>query len=269
LVHSSMRNQAQGFEYQLRILDQLEKEQQPHDAFFEAKVYNDNGLHYLDLDRTDDAIEMFQHALSITKVFQSPDQLSSMYWETSRYLAETQHFFLAKLYSHKTLELLYQEYSDSLRSEIYHYLGQAMLRQEQQNTFTNLEELLQNTELKKDTLALASVTATTAVALFQMGEVKKAYEYAQSACKLALPYGDSIVTASIFITLGRIAYARKDYKEGDTHFAEGLGILERLGTGEELSDQAAHYAQLLEERKMPNEALRYYKKAYENSRKHE
>ena len=174
MVHVSMRNYTQGFEYQQRNLDQLEKEQQPRDAFFEAQVYTNNGLYYIDLDKVDDAIEMFQRALAITKEFLLPDQLSSMYWDISRYLAQTQHYFLATLYGHKTLQLLFQEYSDSLRSEIYYYLGQAMLHEDQQKTLIYLERLSQDASLKKDTLALASVTATTADALFRQGEVKKA-----------------------------------------------------------------------------------------------
>jgi len=105
--------------------------------------------------------------------------------------------------------------------------------------------------------------------LFRQGEVKKAYEDAQKACKLALAYGDCIVTASIFLTFGSIAYAQKDYQVGDAQFMAGLGMLERLNTREELADKSALYAQLLEERGLPNEALKYYKKAYESSLEHE
>ncbi len=83
---------------------------------------------------------------------------------------------------------------------------------------------------------------------------------------LALPYGDGVVTASVFIASGKFAYAQKDYKEGDTHFAAGLSMLERLDIRGELADQSAIYAQLLEMRGLPNEALRFYKKALENSR---
>ena len=269
MAHVSMRNHTLGSEYELRNLDQLEKEQQPHDAFFDAQVYTNIGLHYLDQEKIDDAIEMFQHALAITKEFLSPDQLTSMYWDISRYFAETQNYFLATLYGHKTLQLLAQEYSDSIRSEIYHYLGQALLHEDQQKALIYLERLLQDASLEKDTLAFASVTATTADVLFRQGEVKKAYEDAQKACKLALAYGDCIVTASIFLTFGSIAYAQKDYQVGDAQFMAGLGMLERLNTREELAYKSALYAQLLEERGLPNEALKYYKKAYESSLEHE
>ncbi len=86
LVHASMSNHTQGFEYQLRNLDQIEKEQQPRDAFFDSQVYTNIGLHYRDLNKIDDAIEMFQHALALTKEFLAPDHLTAMYWDMFRYL---------------------------------------------------------------------------------------------------------------------------------------------------------------------------------------
>jgi len=119
--------------------------------------------------------------------------------------------------------------------------------------------------LEKDTLTFASITATTAEVLYRQGNVKKAYEYAQKACKLASAYEDRIVTASIFLTCASIAYAQKDYQVGDTQFMAGLNMLERLNNREELADQSARYAHLLEERGLSNEALKFYKQAYKNS----
>jgi tetratricopeptide (TPR) repeat protein len=267
LVHVSMSNHSQGFEYQQRNLDLLEKEQHPHDAFFIAQVYTNIGLHYRDLGKIDEAIDMFHHALAQTEELQSPEQLTSMYWNMSRYLAGTQQYFLATLYGHKTLQLLFRKYSDSMRSEMYHYLGQAMLHQDLQKALSYLEKLLQDLSLEKDSLAYASITASTAEVLYRQGEVKKAYEYAQKACELASTYGDRIVTASIFLTLGSIAYALKDYQVGDAQFMAGLHMLERLNDREELADKSAMYAQLLEERGLSHEALTYYKQAYRNSLK--
>jgi tetratricopeptide (TPR) repeat protein len=268
MVRVSMRNHTQGFKYQLPDLDQLEKEQQPHDVFFDAQVCTNIGLQYVDLDKIDDAIEMFQHALAITKEFLAPDRLTSMYWDISRYLAETQNYFLATLYGYKTLQLLVLEYCDSMRSEMYQYLGQAMLHEDQRKAVIYLERLLQDGSLEKDTLAFASVMSITADALCRQGEMKKAYEYAQKACKLALAYGDRIVTASIFLTFGSIACAQEDYQVGDAQFMAGLSMLERLNNRQELADKSAIYAQLLEKRGLPDEALKFYKKAYESSLEH-
>jgi transcriptional regulator with XRE-family HTH domain len=269
LVYVSMHNHAQAMEYQLRNLDQLENEQHPHDAFFDAQVYTNIGLLDRDLNKIDDAIEMFQHALAQTKEFLSPEQLPMMYWNLSRYLAETQQYFLATLNGYKTLQLLIQENLNSLRSEMYHYLGQALLHQDQQKALMYLEELLQDASLEKDTLTFASITATTAELLYRQGNLKKAYEYAQKACKLASAYEDRIVTASIILTCASIAYAQKDYQVGDTQFMAGLNMLKRLNNRQELADQSARYAQLLAERGLSNEALKYYKQAYESSLDHE
>lgn len=268
-VHVSMQNHTLGFEYQQGNLELLEKEQQPRDAFFDAQVYTNIGLHYQELDRIDTAIEMFQHALAQTKGLQAEEPLTSMYWNMSTYLAETQQYFPATLYGHKTLQLLIQEYGVSLRSEIYHYLGKAMLHLDPQNVVIYLDSLQQSRLLEKDALAFASISATTAEALLRLGEVKKAYEYAQKACKLASGYRDCDVAASIILTYGSIAYAQKDYQVGDAQFMAGLTMLGRLNNREELADKSAIYAHLLEERGLQNEALKYYKQAYQSSLEHE
>jgi transcriptional regulator with XRE-family HTH domain len=266
LAHFSMHNHTQGFEYQLGNVDQLEKDQQPRDAFFVAQVYTNIGLHYEYVNKIDSAIEMFQHALAQTQEFQEPTSLSLMYWNMSRYLASSQQYFLATLYGHKTLQLLLQADHASLRSEMYHYLGQAILHQDLQKALIDLERLLQDTSLEEDALTFASLSATIAEALLRSGQVKKAYEYAQKACKLASGYEDCVVTASISLTCGNIAYAQKEYQEGDKQFIAGLTMLERLRNREELADKSAIYAQLLEERGLQKEALNFYKQAYESSR---
>lgn len=152
---------------------------------------------------------------------------------------------------------------------MYHYLGQAMLHQDPHKVLIYLERLLQDASLEKDTLTYASITATTANVLCRQGEVKKAYAYAQKACKLALTYGDCTVTASILLTYGSVAYAQKDYQVGDEQFLAGLRMLERLNDLEELSEQSAIYAQLLEGRGLTGEALKFYKMAYESGQKKE
>ena len=148
---------------------------------------------------------------------------------------------------------------------MYHYLGQAMLHQDLQKTLNDLERLLQDASLEEDALTFAILSATTAEALLRLGKVKKATEYAQKACKLVAGYEDCVAIASISLTCGNIAYAQKEYQEGDTYFIAGLKMLERLSNREELADKYAIYAQLLEERGLQKEALTFYKQAYEYS----
>jgi tetratricopeptide (TPR) repeat protein len=269
VVHSSMHNPTQGLAYQQRCLDWLEKDQQPRDTFFVAHVYTNMGLHYSQLEKVDEAIQMFQHALTMTEELTAPDQLRSMYGNTSRYFAETNNFSLAMLYGHKSLQLYLQGYSNSLKSDIYYYLGQVILQGDQQSALVYLEKLLQDASVKQDQLALASVTTTIADLQFRQGKVAKAYKQAQRAYELAKPYGDGIIAAYTLSVLGQITYAKKDYTGGDAHFVAGVEMLERLDTREELAIQSAYYAKLLEGRRMTKEALKYFKKAVESRQKPE
>jgi transcriptional regulator with XRE-family HTH domain len=262
LVYVSMHNHSQGFEYQLRNIDQLEKGKPPRDAFFDAQVYANLGLHYQDLNKIDDAIEMFHYSLAQTNELLSPEQLTMMYWNMSTSFAETQQYFLSMLFAYKALQLLVQQYDYAMRTEIYHYLGQAILQQDEQDALLTLQQFMQDASSQNDTLALATITATTAELLFRQGEQNKAFEYAQRACELALAQRESIITASIFLTCGNIAYAQGNYQVGDAQFLTGLDMLERLKKYREYADKCALYAQLLEERGLSNEALKYYKIAY-------
>ncbi len=264
IVHASIHNYAQGLEYQQVCLDWLEKEQQPFDQFFVAQVYTNIGLHYIYLDKVDGANQMFKRSLTIIEEFGVLDQRSLMYWNASRYFTETKNYSYAMLCGHKSLQLHFQEYCNSLRSEIYYYLGRAMLQGDQQNALAYLENLLHDSSVMQDKLALAGVITNIADVQFRQGKVDKAYKHAQRAYELAMPYGDSIIAAYTLIVLGQITYARNDLKEGDIHFVAGLEMLERLDMHEELANQSAYYAQLLEGRGMPKEALKYYKKAFES-----
>jgi tetratricopeptide (TPR) repeat protein len=138
-----------------------------------------------------------------------------------------------------------------------------MLQGVQQNALAYLEDLLHVSSVKQDNLALASITTNIADLQFKQGKVIKAYKLAHRAYELAMPNGDGIIAAYALIVLGQIAYTRKDFKEGDTYFVASLDMLERLDAREELANQSASYAQLLEGRGMPKEALKYYRRAFE------
>ena len=265
-IYSSMHNYAQGLEYHQLCLHRLEEEQQPQDAFFRAQVYTNMGLDYIYLDKFDEAIQMFQQALSITRELVTTDQLSAMYWNASREFAEAKDYYHAMLFGHKSLQLHFQKYSDSLRSEIYHYLGRAMLRRDQQEARDFLEQALQEVSVLQDQLSLASLTASMAEWLLMNKRAGEAYEYAQRAHGLASPSGDGLIAAYTLIVLGQVAYAQKAYEAGDGHYMAGLEMLQRLGAQEEFADQSAHYAELLENRGMVQEALTHYKKAFESRR---
>ncbi len=267
IVQASMGNYTLALEYHQRSLDRLEKKQQPYDAFFIASIYTSMGMHYTHLDKFGEAIHMFQRALAMTENLTTPGKLGSMYWNASRYYAETKDYFDATLYGQKYLELHSQEYSNSLRSKIYHYLGRILIQGDQQRASAYFEKMLESSSVIQDTLTFASVSTGLAELLLKQGKIDDARKHAQEAYESAAPYGDDIITTYALIMLGRTAYAQNDFETGDANFVAGLEMLERMGFRDERADQSAFYAQLLEDRGLPQEALKYYKKAFESRRK--
>ena len=209
---------------------------------------------------------MFQRALAMTENLTTPGKLGSMYWNASRYYGETKDYYYAILYGQKYLELHSQEYSNSLRSKIYHYLGRILIQGDQQRALAYFEIMLESASVIQDKLTFASVSSGLAELLLKQGKIDDAHKHAQEAYELAAPYGDDIITAHALITLGRTAYAQNDFGAGDANFVAGLEMLERMGFRDESADQSAFYAQLLEDRGLAQEALKYYKKAYESRR---
>ena len=263
-VHTSMHNFAQGLEYQQRCLESLQSEQQPGDTFFKIHVYTSMGLAYAQMDKFDEAIQAFGQAIALASQLTTTDQLASMYGDASLDFARVNDYYYALLFADKLLQLHFQDYSNALRSEMYHYLSRAMMRGDQQQALAYLQESLQEVAVREDQLSLASLTTHMAEWLFRNGSVDEAYENAQKASKLASSSGDTLIAAYALLVLGQVEYAQKAYQAGDEHFVAGLEMLDRLDERSELAEQSAHYAQLLEDRDMPGQALKYYKKAIES-----
>src|SRR5260370_31885781 len=137
-VHTSMHNFAQGLEYQQLFLERLEMEEQPRDTFFTVAVYTGIGLDYAQMDKFDEAIQAFQQAISLVKELTTTDQLASMYGDVALHFARAKDYYYALLFGYKLLQLHFQEYRNSLRSEIYHYLSRAMMRGDHHRTLAYL-----------------------------------------------------------------------------------------------------------------------------------
>ena len=260
-VYASMHNYAQSLQTHQRSLEMLEN-MQPLNPFLMAQVYTNMGLHFTYLNKFQQAIEMFQRALTITETLSNPDQLQSTYWQLLQHAIEINDYQEANRYGYKMLQVSSQEYSQSLRSEIYYYLGRAMLHGDQQTAYAYLEKTLVEAEAMRDQLVLASVTTQLAQWLFAHDKISEAQEQAEKAFVLASLYNDSIIKAEALITLGKVAFAQKSYEVGDGHFVAALKMLEQLGTPEELADGSATYSQLLEEQGRMSEAIFYMRQAF-------
>ncbi len=262
-VYASMHNYNQGLQAHQSSLDLLEKHS-PHDPFFLAQVYTNMGQHYTFLNKFELAIEMFQRALAATEELTTPQNLQSTYWNLFEHEVATPSYRNASMYTYKYLQLQDQQTSQLLRSEIYHYLGDAMLKEDPEKAHTFLEKALQEESILADQLALASVTMHMAEWFLSQNRIAEADEHTEKADSLSRQFGDTIIRAETLILCGRVAYARKKYDAGDVYFRDALKMFNSLGKREDLSDQSARYAQLLEERGASEEALVYFKQAFDS-----
>ncbi|HLX59304.1 MAG TPA: helix-turn-helix transcriptional regulator [Ktedonobacteraceae bacterium] len=263
ITQSSLQDHSQGLELHQRSLELLES-LQSLDAFFKGELYSQSGLHYLRLDRANEAQAMFLEALKVTDGLMHSQRIA-IYRQSCLQFVESGEYLRATLNAYKCLHLLAVVDDQQRRSELFHALGRAMLASKHAETRAYLERALGQPAVAQDHLAQASVLVNLAVWLLEHDAAAEAKKYAQKARALLAPEVDSVIAADAHIILGRIEYAQKRYKVGDTHFEAGLGMLDRLNRCEDLADNAAHYAQLLEKHGEVHRAILYWKKAY-NSR---
>jgi transcriptional regulator with XRE-family HTH domain len=246
----------------LRLLEQL----QLQDPFFKCRVYNQLGLQQLDLNDISSAAAMFQEAVTLADELSTPARVHEMYRKLCTYYSEAEENTLASLFSYKSLLLDSSHVGGMPRSEVYLYLGRAMMKNDPLTARAYLEEALQQTVNLQDDLTLASITIRLAEWYLTADDLPDAAIKAAEAHRLAQPFGDTLIAVETLIIWGRIQYALAQYEAGDEHFVAGLEMLERLQIVDELAEQLAQYAQLLAERDKAQEALTYYKRAFESRR---
>jgi tetratricopeptide (TPR) repeat protein len=266
ITYAAVHNYTQALSCDQTCLKLME-EIRPEDPFLKAQVYFHVGQHHAALDHQQRAIEMFELAIALADELATPEQRKAAYWNLSQQFIEGEDYTLATIYSYKSQFLTNQQSAHLLTGEIYHYLGRALLHGDQEAARAYLMNALQNERVLRDQLARASITTSLAEWFLKQKALREAEEHAQQAYQMAITSGDTVVAKEALLTLGRIEYALSRYEDGDSHFIAGLEMLERLGLQEELSDQLARYGQLLEERGMVQEAIKYFKRAFEGQQK--
>ena len=265
-IYAAMRNYNQAIQTHQRCLTLLEG-QEELDCFFTAQIYTHIGQHYLRSDNAEQALEAFRKALALTDSLSTTESMQAIYIRLCQHYATIEEKNLANLYAHKSNQLQNQEALKLLRSEIYHYLGHAILHVSSEQARIFIDEALQNSRLQQDPLALASIITRDAEWHFEQGKLKEAEAYAQQAQQLAAPFTDTLIEAEALIILGRIEYTQQQPDEGSQHLIAGLDMLERLGKHEELADKSFQYAQMLEETGREHEAFTHFRRAFQSRQK--
>ncbi len=264
-VYTAMYNHQQaqqGYERCLLAMEQT----LPRDPFLQLQVYNLLGQECVSLEQIETAIEKFTQAIAIAETLADEGSLRTVYHDICTHYANTQEYLLATVYAYKCLHLQ-REHSLPLKSEIYHNLGRALLKKNAEEARSYLEEALRQEHIVQDTLTHASLSTRLGEWYLLHKQLERAEEYVQKARELTDGVGDSTIVVEALLLLGRISYARAEYEQSDVHFMQGLEMLERLSVPDELSEQSALYAQMLEGRGKEREALTWYRRAFESQRR--
>jgi tetratricopeptide (TPR) repeat protein len=265
-IYAGMRNYGQAIQTHQRCLMLLEDEDQTElDPFFTSQIYTHIGQHHLHLDNIEQSLEAFHKALALANTLSTTESIQTVYFRIYQHYIEEADF--ADLYVYKGTQLRNQDTLKLLRSEIYHYLGHAILRVHSEEARAFIDESLENSRLQEDPLALASIITRDAEWYFEQGELKEAEMHAQQAQQLAAPLGDTLIEAEALIILGQIEYDQQQPDKGRQHFVAGLDMLERLEKHEELADESVHYAQLLEKIGREHEAFTHFRRAFQSRQK--
>jgi len=265
-MYATMRNYSQAIQVYRHCLILLES-QEELDPFFEARIYTHLGRLYLHLENMELSLESFRKALALVDILITTENIQTVYVRLCTYYATIKETDIAQLYAYKSTYLRNQDTLKLLRSDIYHYLGHALLQVASEQARTFIDEALQNPTIQRDPLVLASIITSNARWYFAQGNLKEAETYAQQAQQLASPFGDTLIEAEALIVLARIEYVQQHRDEGDLHWVAGLDMLERLEIHEELADESFQYAQQLEEIGCEREAFTHFRRAFQSRQK--
>ena len=269
LTYNAMRNYSQALLSFQRCLNALEASPVPVDPFFATQLHMQMGQYYTQQENLDLAIEAFRKALDAIGPEINSSQNHEAYLGIIRQHSISKEYDLATLYAFKSLYLTNQAQLTQMRSEVYYYLGQAILKNDADQARAFLDIALQQEERLRalDPLSLASLYITNASWYFAQQDYEQAHAFAQKSKALADEFEDNIISAETYTVLGRIAYAQGKQAQGDEDFTKGLHILEHLERHEELANESVHYAQLLEENGKEREAFAYFRRAFQSRQK--
>ncbi len=263
LTYATMHNYGQALQIHQRCLTLLEGHQNV-DPFYSLQIYTSIGHYCIDLEDLDQALDALTKALTI--IDELPP-LQAVYAQLCDYYITEKDYQLATLYAHKSLQVNYQDMIKQIKFELHHHLGHALMKEDVHAAWDYITATLQKPDILESCQMQASLMTRKAEWHLAHQELDEAELSARQAHQLGATFGDSIVNAEALIILGRIEYAQGRYEEGSRQVVAGLGMLERLGSLEELADEFARYAELLEKIGKEHEAFMYFRRAFQCKQK--
>jgi tetratricopeptide (TPR) repeat protein len=267
-VYTALHNTAQALQAQQESLVLLERQPaDTRDIFLLARVYSSLGQYYSYFGQFESALKMFQQALKTLPAWTAYQDLEATYKGLACNQHEKAESFLETLSDYKWFVVSFRASLPSLRSEIQHLLGRALLKSQPEEATRYLLRLSQEASARQDPLSQASANIHLASVLLAQGKRSEAEFYTREVLEMASSSGATMIHADALLLQGELAYARQDYISGDQHFEYGLAMLEKLNASEELVEQLARYASLLEANGSIHKAIVYWKQAYKYKQK--
>ena len=223
-AYAAMGDYSQALKHHQRCLTQIEKSPSQN-PFFLCHLYNQLGHHYAHLNEIGSALDAFQQALTIIEEISKKERLQATYIAIALQYSAASEYKQASISFYKYLELQNQRIPLPLKSEIYRYLGQALLMSDREQARTYLEGLLQRQSSELDELTRASIPTNLAEWFLLNNLVEQSEQYAEEAYKLASSSGRTLIMCDALIMRGRIRYVQAKYVDGDKCFVAGIEML--------------------------------------------
>ncbi len=258
---AAMQNPTQALLTHQLCLNVLEGSE-VRNAFLIATVSVQLGSHYVALEQSEEALNMFHKALTTLEEFDTAKKAHVLYKALTQHAIANQDYYASTLYAHQSLLRSKREMQEHLKADLYHYLGQALIKGDQEEAYGQLKAMEEN--VRSHSLLKASITARIAEWHLTHQNMTEARQHAEEAYILSRPFQETVITADALLLLARIEYAQEAFDSGDEHFVQGLSMLEHLQRQVELAEQSILYAQLLETRGRDREAFTYLRLAYQS-----
>lgn len=267
-VYTAMRNTEQAVQVQRESSRVLARQSEAsNNVSFLAQLHSSIAQHYNYLGEYEQAIEQFQQTVHLLQVCSSCQHSGENYQQLLLNYTEKEYYSLAMLYGYKELMADFRCQLKDRRNEIEYALGRTLLKSDPERAYDSLLVISQEAEARQDPVSQAGANVQIALWLLRHDELDQAEQLVHRVQEQIGSLGKTLVNADMQFLMGELAYKRQDYNAGDHFFEEGLTLLEQIGTWEDLIEQFARYAQLLEERNCIQKSIMYWKRAYESRQK--
>ncbi len=221
------------------------------------------------------AIRHYEEALQLCKQTPEYKDLPEIYYG----LGDANHLLgkLASSYTYgvKALELSKQREMRPLESRIHHLLGRICYQRHEYNEATNyyLESLSIATQESNQELKIANCIALVELLLAEE-RLEEAKQYSQCALEMVEGLNNQYYLGQIYLACGNVTLAESERAEGAQNelltakarrfFEQAKESLSQTQESALLGEVNSRIAQMLEQSGQPEEALVYWKTAYES-----